>query len=59
MPPDGIGRSVALALANSGGKLVIASCNKYGELDKVAKETRELFLVSSRANYSTGTTIGS
>jgi dehydrogenase/reductase SDR family protein 4 len=35
----GIGRSIAFA--NSGARLVLASRNKYRELDKVAQEIRE------------------
>jgi NAD(P)-dependent dehydrogenase (short-subunit alcohol dehydrogenase family) len=38
----GIGRSIALAFANNGAKLVLASRNKYGELDKVASEIRKI-----------------
>lgn len=38
----GIGRSIALAFANSGAKLVLASRNKYGDLDRVANEIREI-----------------
>ena len=34
----GIGRRIALAFAGSGAKLVLASRNKYGDLDEVAKE---------------------
>lgn len=36
----GIGRSIALAFATSGTKLVVASRNKYGDLNKVASEIR-------------------
>jgi NAD(P)-dependent dehydrogenase (short-subunit alcohol dehydrogenase family) len=38
----GIGRSIALAFANSGAKLVLASRNKYGDLDKVGNEIRKI-----------------
>ena len=36
----GIGRSIALAFGESGARMVLASRNKYGELDKVADEVR-------------------
>lgn len=36
----GIGRSIALAFANNGAKLVLASRNKYGDLDAVRNEIR-------------------
>ena len=36
----GIGRSIALTFAESGARLVLASRNKYGELDEVANEVR-------------------
>jgi len=38
----GIGRSIALAFANSGAKLVLASRNKYGDLDEVGNEIRKI-----------------
>jgi len=38
----GIGRSIALAFAESGTRLVLASRNKNGELDEVAKEVRDV-----------------
>ncbi len=38
----GIGRATALALADGGAKVVIASRNKYGDLDEVAKELKAL-----------------
>lgn len=36
----GIGRSIALTFAENGARLVLASRNKYGELDEVANEVR-------------------
>lgn len=36
----GIGRSIALAFAESGARIVLTSRNKYGELDEVANEVR-------------------
>jgi len=36
----GIGRSIALAFARSGAKLVLASRNKYGDLSEAAEEVR-------------------
>ncbi len=38
----GIGRSIALAFASSGARLVLASRNKYGDLGKVADEIRKI-----------------
>lgn len=38
----GIGRSIAFAFANSGAKLVLASRNKYGDLDEVGNEIRKI-----------------
>lgn len=38
----GIGKSIALAFAKSGARLVIASRNKYGDLEKVAGEIRKI-----------------
>jgi NAD(P)-dependent dehydrogenase (short-subunit alcohol dehydrogenase family) len=38
----GIGKSIALAFANNGANLVLASRNKYGELDKVASEVKKI-----------------
>lgn len=38
----GIGRRIALAFAGSGAKLVLASRNKYGDLEEVAKEIRKI-----------------
>lgn len=38
----GIGRSIALTFAKNGAKLVLASRNKYGELDKVAREIKKI-----------------
>jgi NAD(P)-dependent dehydrogenase (short-subunit alcohol dehydrogenase family) len=36
----GIGRSIALTFAENGARIVLASRNKYGELDEVANEVR-------------------
>ena len=36
----GIGRSIALAFAESGARIVLTSRNKHGELDEVANEVR-------------------
>jgi len=36
----GIGRSIALGFAESGARIVLASRNKYGDLDEVANEVR-------------------
>lgn len=36
----GIGRSIALAFAESGARIVLTSRNKYGELDEVENEVR-------------------
>ena len=38
----GIGRSIALAFAESGARIVLASRNKYGDLDEVANEVRDI-----------------
>jgi NAD(P)-dependent dehydrogenase (short-subunit alcohol dehydrogenase family) len=38
----GIGKSIALAFAHNGAKLVLASRDKYGELEKVASEVKSL-----------------
>ena len=36
----GIGRSIALTFAENGARIVLASRNKYGELDEVTNEVR-------------------